>query len=950
MANAMNEGLYENDNLTPEVREKLRNMLDDARAWPSDEDLLSDQEIQSLPDNVLLEQFTLAKFYSDSDYQSMAEDFWSDEMSGSLYEWTDSEGAPTEQKYEAYKAYYDTILKECQSRGYSEDQLLVDAQKNIDNAMNANLESLHGVGLNIHMLGAVNDTDEKLLYKYLTLSPFERETTTRFKSELEGPTKGVEAGSRWDESGATMNEGTEYSVNISKNEDGTYHCESPYLGDFDYDPKVFAIGYKEVPGEENLKLPVLRCLPDAPYTDNMKAFSNNYDVGMGLSTFDTSMMEGSRQRPDGMGLQEVAIPEGVKNIDYTFEDIDNLNFIPRLPDSLESAHCAFKGCDKLWQESETALDRPTVDFGDHALFHWPAYLEDMSGMFADCPQLHDLKFGDFPNETMTIENMFGGCTELFRGAPEHWYNILPGSNHTDGIMAGTFLSSTNKINWSDCPYLQEEFAYCIDKGTSNEFKAVAEREEKERQEFQMEFSKPENLAEQSQEVQDKHEDSVAANAAVRTEKVLRGDVTVRSLDEVSFQMPEENKWASLMQRGVIDLASFAVLKGVTGKVTGSNLAGWVVGIGGTAAGRALNILPRSFEPALQFVRQFLPESAQSKLDKFIKFIHVPGKEEMEAAKADQMDRYRELALGDSIGRSAWSADIFYNDNVVKNALRNNGKAVAESGVLQDVGEDGRESCSIVTSTIDVSISQAEQVFDKKMTAQKAGNGDGYDWNDEMRRYYFQMLNGLEGYSDGAKQGIVEHYGSAEAKLDKNNALNMVYAQEGLAYVNCDYASRVMESLKKMDNQYHFMEMEDWVKLDSLNIYGIESLSDYQPGKQLNPVGVHYNVPFTASDYSATYTGTSYVANGSKRLEGAESAYTPKEEAKAPSEVMKDDAEVQQEPVMDDAEAAMAALEAEDAKHTSRVQQAQSLQDRSVTLPDEQEDDLSYGGHGASNSF
>ena len=72
--------VYENDNLTPEVREKLRNMLEDARSWPADSELLSEQEIQSLPDNVLLEQFTLAKFYSDSDHQLMAQDFWKQDI------------------------------------------------------------------------------------------------------------------------------------------------------------------------------------------------------------------------------------------------------------------------------------------------------------------------------------------------------------------------------------------------------------------------------------------------------------------------------------------------------------------------------------------------------------------------------------------------------------------------------------------------------------------------------------------------------------------------------------------------------------------------------------------------------------------------------------------------------------------------------------------------------
>ena len=849
---AMEYNEFENNSAS----EKIRLMLEDPVDYPQQEYLLTESELTQLDDQTLLEQFTLARFckdekarysreYSDNisdmeDKIAQAKENNGDSFVTSMQEdilkQMQDVGDPGWDK-DVYRDYYDTVLAECESRGYSVDQLERDSDNYITQARVASLESLTGTGMNIHMLAAINDTSEQSLYYYMTMSPSEREFTPRFKSDLEGDVLGVDGGSRFDEqlsdSGtAVMNEGMTSQVVISHNEDGTYHCESDYLGTFDYNPDDWAIGYKEVPGSEAdnpdgslTKVPVFRYVGDLVHDQGHAAgFEEGFNVDV-FDLFDTGGLSGTNRN------EQVHIPDGVKVLDYTFEGNGELQLVPGFPTSVISAHCCFKDCSRLHGESHE-FKKGERGF-DNSGGSWDVSDEfvDGSSMFKNCSELGDICIGTLPHDLQTIDGMFAGCPQVLE-------EDMSGLDAVSRNLSEVFGSVVSKeADWSDSPYLMSEFSNPVNADTSNAMKRNYEREEKERQVFQAEFSSPENLQQLSEEELEDYEDAKGAEAAVRTETVMNGEMTVRSIDEVSYDEPESNSMMAFLQHAAIDLGSFAVLKGVTGKLTGSKLAGWVAGIGGTALLDVTDILPESIEPALQWVKQFLPEGGQKALDKFIDVIHVPQAEEYAAADADRMGRYKDIALTDSMGRSVWSADVFYDDEVINHSLKVNGRAVAEYGVLQRVGEDGRESSAVVKETLEESLTKAEGVFNEKMEAMKNGNGDGYDWNEEMRRYYWQMLYGLEGYSDGAVSGINDIYSCSEALKDKDNAVNKAHAMDGLAYVNCDYAQTVLDSLHEMDDKYHFMTMDDWIKLDSLEIHGVESLSDYVPGQEMQPVGL-----------------------------------------------------------------------------------------------------------------
>ena len=675
-------------------------------------------------------------------------------------------------------------------------------------------------GVNLKRLAEYNNVKQSLINKYAALTPFQRETTIRFKSDLESPTLDVEAGERWDESGfdengvSVMNEGTEYEVRISKNEDGTYHCASEYLGTFDYPPEAFAVGYKEVEGEDTLKLPVLRCLPDAP------ASGAWYDSeqSVGLETYDTGWMAKNRRRPEGSGynmsFQEVRIPEGVKNIDYTFEDLDNLNFIPRLPDSLESAHCAFKGCDHLWQESATALDSTMVDFGDHRKMHWPPCLMDMSSMLAGCSELHDLKFCDLPKEALTIDNMFGDCPELFEGVEVGGLlGLLPWAGKTDGILQGTFLSTANEISWSDSPYLLREFANCTTANTSEVFKAVKEREEAERRETQAEFDEKEAAGEVSEEEAAKHDDAKAANAVRSAEKVLKGDDFVGTPEDMSLILPE-NKFGEFVQKGIVDVGAYLGISTVTGLVTDSKLLKFVAGVGGTFLLRQTNILPTTIEPALNWIKDQLPEgTGKTVLGGIIDKIHVPTQEEIQAAYDDRQQRFTTEALNSVYTKATENAASMD----LREAMEIQGGNMMKQGVYETAFSCGPEGQDIqdLRSVTHAGILSLEEMFDR--------NAEKYDEETlkaQMKDSYIHLMDGYAAADKGARDAMPDVCGSEE---DARNALS------GLGMVNQVSVEETMESLLKYDEQYYFMEESDWEYLSSLELTGVGDLREYAEG-------------------------------------------------------------------------------------------------------------------------
>lgn len=282
-----------------------------------------------------------------------------------------------------------------------------------------------------------------------------------------------------------------------------------------------------------------------------------------------------------------------------------------------------------------------------------------------------------------------------------------------------------------------------------------------------------------------------------------------------FKSPTDLSVSEMGQRlGWDALAAFG-LKTVANRMGANNAISWVVGLGGAAALRGLNVLPKSFAPVVNWVKDhFSKEGSKVNqgLDKAATFLG--GVTDEQKAQAD-LNANKYTYLKDSVDEMSGlvaGAPVESLD-ALRSQMRENGKVVAEKGVLLEVGKEGLDACEGVRGVTQLSIAGAMDSFDQRAAA-------GEDVTEDMRSYYKGMLSGLEAYGAGAEDAIYSTYTDAGSR---NKAI------EGLSDINCAYADEVMNALKDADAQYGFMTTKDWIEIDSMNIKGVGTLSEYEPG-------------------------------------------------------------------------------------------------------------------------
>ena len=330
---------------------------------------------------------------------------------------------------------------------------------------------------------------------YLNQTPQEREMGEH-KRLLETPTLGV-GENRWDGAEldslallderphpdtvpegalltAQMYKGTDYEVSVYRfqnEEDKTMmHCESPYLGTFNYDPTQFGIGYKEVPSEvgnmesPKTQIPVFTYIGDASQKDPWEKEADSF-----IPPWNVLVGEEPRSYEP---TEQVQIPQGVKNLDYTFEGNKDLQYIPGIPNSVESMHGTFKDCPELKDASKEFVS------GNH--WNIPEGVKDMSYAFAGCSKLTahgftmDCMTEDRAKNLNQLEGMFTDCPNAF----EH-LDRSRGVNDFLGIMTG--MPGINWVFENDNPLLDPDFQDTVHAGRQD---SMADRMMRDAEEWQ----------------------------------------------------------------------------------------------------------------------------------------------------------------------------------------------------------------------------------------------------------------------------------------------------------------------------------------------------------------------------------------------------------------------------------------------------------------------------------
>lgn len=716
---------------------------------------------------------------------------------------------------EVNKKYVEDILTSYESvlgdRGINGEELDTYLAVKLDclreQAREGGYESLSEADVDFIALADFNGTDPSLIMKYASLSDYDRETEIRFKSVLNGPTMGIgdDGSARWDtpvdEAGTVLNEGMSTQCVVTQNKNGTFHCESEYLGSFDYNPDEFAIGYKEVPGTEGedgscLKVPVLKCIKKLNFYDAL-------DVRGRIPWNSTTGVA-------AVAEQQVKIPDGVRCMDYMFEGKSDLQFIPEIPDTVESAHCAFMNCNKLIDESIEFHNGSSI-FGlvTFKKAGFPEGLKDFSNIFQGCSKLGDIKaFSDMPASTLTIDGMCNGCKGLF----EAWYNTIAAKVFGKGDAVRWLVCGFNNpgtLNVEKCDNLTPAFADPQDGTCSESFKRASNDIVGEvRENYEEAKNAVINKGLDGQDAIDT-QDAISAEVAAEGKNVLGAVDEVDSIDKVAYQ-PEtkENPLGSLIQKGAVAAAFVAGLKGVTGFFTDNKFIKWAVGLGGTALLYAGGKLPASITPAIKMVEELFPEGDQFR-GMLAKFRTWLGDDEEAKARAreEQMDDYRELALGQSLYTGVENA-VGYD---ITGWMRTNGASVAKNDVLHEVGVDGYKSADKAGDVMRVACNAMTQYIDMLRSRGYTDEQIAKEAHDLAMR----QLDGLEAYSVSARDAISAKYSNRD---DRDAALN------GLKYVNQHLMSEYWQWVIQTDGVYHFLTEEDYQRLIDADIEGVDMTS------------------------------------------------------------------------------------------------------------------------------
>lgn len=809
-------------------------------------------------------------------------------------------------KYE----YLTRVESACSGKGITTDEMKEAAQGYRRTYGEHRLAEKYGEGeWNIPYLAEYNGTTEDNIYKYLAMSDVQKETTIGLKTNLTSDIYAVTTEEKLN-AGYVFNEGKITECRISPTDGGKYHVESDYLGTFDYNPDEFQMCYRTT--ESGEKIPFLWCVAGLskwddsqrvtrgwPHADDPKVRNREdamrYDAYHHENWTHTRSLAVFGGEPSGydspneyngaflkISTQEIAIPDGIRNIDYMFDGKDHLNFIPRLPDSVESAHCTFRNCTWMYEESHDALDR--VAFGyDTSPMHWPPHLRDMSGTFYGCERLANVSFAALPTELETINDAFYDCPVVCDADVESSDRKF--AHMVTNIAGGTQLMNT--VTWDHNLYLTPEFSVPANAGSSDAIKDITKEQNARNERFRMNYKEqiaedPDFALEHAEETEHLQEVE-GKSAVVRTEKIVDGDVLVRGVgDEEAAHYPKRNEVWALIQTLAVDAGLFAVGKGITTSITGKKWAGWAVGLGAGVLGHMSGLsgkLACSIEPALRWVNDnvFKEGSFHDGFDKFLDKLHMPTQEDFDKADMARFENYMPTALKQSVYTPAQTANVLYDSSSVQHSMYINGAAVAEGCVLERVGATGDPATAqSIADSLGLATKQAE---DEVWAEWNANPPEGIDVNEEMRRYYGQLFEGLKGYNEGALNGIVATYdndSSNDTWVDKDNywlkeskgldaagkAAGQANSLVGLSYVNQMYVNTTMDSLMRMNNQYHFMRQEDWDYLDSLDIPGVGKLSEWTPAAtyEIDPMILIGYVP-EAIDFNQRLSEREYDGAG-----------------------------------------------------------------------------------------
>ena len=653
-------------------------------------------------------------------------------------------------------------------------------------------------------------------------------------------------------------DGEDGTITVSANKKEHNHYEG-VLGSFDYDPKVWSIGYKTVydsiGGETvDAEVPVLRYIGDKKNGNDIK------------------------------------IPEGVKSLDYTFEGNQKLESFPVIPEGVESLHSTFKQCG--------ALDHPCSDFAKDergAGFLWGNYwfnafgwnesnykrvgldgitvlpdsVKDVSYCFEDCSKLRN-GFTN-TNSATRLQNMDGyarNCKKMETILDVSEARLLPVSAQTDaydGIntkmitsIGGVAMPEKDgegvvqengvlKFGENYCGismYANEDSIYATGKTETKPY-TVDERDElnyvKALQDYRandrMYLADPSAVA-----------NATAGMATTATYKDENGQ-TVHTTDPTKADETQASGSGSsggilgglLGGNGgtgeIIQRLGFGFLEY---KVLNTFIKNPLISLGITAGGQAIGILPGTLGGVGKTLSSigglFGKDSAIggmiSKLGDGLSGLgggdgtSADGKSVMTKEEASNMNVIKDASQAAEAQNSTMSAQSLakLNDNMAKR-----GAYSGEYGTFQELAtvQEGYGVFNNVRMASEDSMAAFSVAIMKKQ--QQDGGELSEESKQELAVASKQILQSWSTYGENASDSIRTTYGGNPEEQAKGEA--------GLGKVMRAAVVPDLELIRGLNDRYQFLSEQDIAELDTLQFKGLEGVtfSTYQPGVSYAPL-------------------------------------------------------------------------------------------------------------------
>lgn len=602
----------------------------------------------------------------------------------------------------------------------------------------------------------------------------------------------------------TISDGT-----LSMNEDGTIHCKSEYLGEFDYDPEMFAYGYKELRESDGTtsQLPVLQYVGDHDGSRN------------------TFWVDGWDN-----AISNIEIPDGLKSLDYTFEGNEQLEYMPRIPDSVTSAHYGFAHCSELKRPSREAQDGELLS-NNFGKLYIPEGMLDLSNCFEDSAKF-EADFTELPSSVVNITEAWDGCEKVGSKWKYLWIekerSVPIYGGVTTPLLAEAFAKNAlnNISNESAKEQADNAKFYVNEDGTLNEDVArEIEAKEKEETERTGETCKlvDDSLlhATQGAAATDyvvnvmqgdvSNEVEIATDGSRTENKIYNGETDSFEYDETG-ELKSDKQGGSLWQRLVIDGGVGLGIGAIAGGLTKSKVVGVVAGVGGAILLDKMDVLPKTLSPILYETASWLPEGK-------LKDTLTGWADEL---KVSTLDDQKANWTPENVAKDHQSArlvDGLSKVNVadvtdVSKSMYNNGYAAAgKYNALWATATKGEGSATCVRESV---VDPCMKAMEQQWQSQIGEDGQpSAELKTEMKAYYEKMFGALDSYNKGAKEGIQQYWGGDEVKTQMSTY--------GLHMVNRAYVSSVMDSIVQMNEKYQLYTPEELQTLQSK--YPIEGIGD-----------------------------------------------------------------------------------------------------------------------------